>query len=104
MTDQVQQNGLLTVLAGVILMLVLGSIHAFSVFLVPLELRFGASRREVNITCSLALVIRRLWTVVFVEFRPRTPMPVPDSPSIVKLFPMRHRYAAQRRCPAQKLC
>ena len=39
-----------------LLALVLGSIHAFSVFLDPLEARFDASRAEVSLTYSLALV------------------------------------------------
>ena len=50
------RNGLLTILAGIILMFVLGSIHAFSVFLEPLENRFAATRGEVSITYSMALV------------------------------------------------
>ncbi len=45
-----------TLLGGMVLMLVLGSIHAFSVFLEPLEARFNAERTEVSFTYSLALV------------------------------------------------
>jgi predicted MFS family arabinose efflux permease len=36
--------------------MVLGSVHAFSVFLVPLEAQFGATRSQVSLTYSLALV------------------------------------------------
>ena len=35
---------------------VLGSVHAFSVFLIPIEQAFGASRSAVSLTYSFALV------------------------------------------------
>ena len=55
-TDRIDQSGLLTLLSGMILMLVLGSVHAFSVFLEPLETGFNAPRSDVSLTYSLALV------------------------------------------------
>jgi predicted MFS family arabinose efflux permease len=42
--------------AGCILSFVLGSVHAFSVFLEPLEALTGSDRAEVSLTYSLALV------------------------------------------------
>ena len=42
--------------AGVLLAAVLGSVHAFSVFLEPLEAKFGAGRAEVSLTYSIALI------------------------------------------------
>lgn len=56
------QNGTLVLLASMLLMVVLGSVHAFSVFLEPLEARFNASRSSVSLTYSFALVT--LTTVV----------------------------------------
>ena len=50
------QNGTLILLASMLLMVVLGSVHAFSVFLEPLETRFSASRSSVSLTYSFALV------------------------------------------------
>lgn len=50
------QNGKLILLASMLLMVVLGSVHAFSVFLGPLETRFEASRSAVSLTYSFALV------------------------------------------------
>lgn len=55
MTGHPTRNGLLVLLAGMMLTLVLGSVHAFSVFLEPLEARFDASRSQVSMTYSLAL-------------------------------------------------
>ena len=48
---------LVVVGAASLLAMVLGSIHAFSVFLEPLERQFGASRSSVSLTYSLALVM-----------------------------------------------
>ncbi len=45
----------MVLLAGMMLSLVLGSLHAFSVFLESLEARFGAARSDVSLTYSLAL-------------------------------------------------
>ncbi len=56
MTPSGQKTGLLTLAAASILSAVLGSVHAFSVFLAPLEASFGASRAAVSLTYSLALV------------------------------------------------
>ncbi|HUS53454.1 MAG TPA: MFS transporter [Thermohalobaculum sp.] len=50
------QSGLLVLLAASLLSLILGSVHAFSVFLEPLEASFGASRSLVSLTYSLTLV------------------------------------------------
>jgi len=47
--------GVLVLVAGMALALVLGSVHAFSVFLEPLEQQFGAGRSAVTLTYSLAL-------------------------------------------------
>ena len=55
------------VFAASILAIVLGSIHAFSVFLIPLEVRFDAPRGAVSATYSLALVA--LTTAVFFGHR-----------------------------------
>ena len=49
-------NGMHVLLAASIVSAVLGSIHAFSVFLGPLETQFSASRSVVSLTYSLALV------------------------------------------------
>lgn len=49
-------HGLRVLLAAAALAAVLGSVHAFSVFLTPLEGRFGASRSAISLTYSLALV------------------------------------------------
>lgn len=49
-------NGLGVLVAASLLTAVLGSVHAFSVFLTPLELQFGQSRGTVSLTYSLALV------------------------------------------------
>ena len=50
------RGGRLILLSACLMCMVLGSVHAFSVFLEPLETRFGASRSEVSATYSLALV------------------------------------------------
>ncbi len=55
MPQKFQRNGILVLCAGMILMLILGSIHSFSVFLEPLENSFHASRSMVSATYSLAL-------------------------------------------------
>jgi MFS family permease len=53
---QKPQNGVLILLASMLLMIVLGSVHAFSVFLESLETRFQASRSSVSLTYSFALM------------------------------------------------
>jgi hypothetical protein len=57
-------NRVYVVLSAAILAMVLGSVHAFSVFLEPLEAQFNASRTSVSLTYSFALVtltIAVLW-------------------------------------------
>jgi OFA family oxalate/formate antiporter-like MFS transporter len=49
-------TGLTVLIAALIVSAVFGSIHAFSVFLEPLELRFDEPRSAVSLTYSLALV------------------------------------------------
>lgn len=49
-------GGRLVLGAAMVLALVLGSVHAFSVFLVPMEQLYGASRSAVSATYSIALV------------------------------------------------
>ena len=51
-----QRSGILVLLASSLLCSVLGSVHAFSVFLVPLEQTFEASRSLVSLTYSFALI------------------------------------------------
>lgn len=48
-------QGALVLLSVALMALVLGSLHAFSVFLEPLETRFAAGRGPVSLTYSLAL-------------------------------------------------
>ena len=50
------QRGRTVLIACSVLTLVLGSVHAFSVFLEPFEARFEASRASVSLTYSFALV------------------------------------------------
>jgi len=51
-----QSVGLRVLFAASLLTLVLGSLHAFSVFVEPLEAAYGASRQSVSLTYSIALV------------------------------------------------
>lgn len=55
MTAYPGRNGRLVLTAGMLLALVLGSLHAFSVFLEPLEAEFNVVRSLVSHTYSLAL-------------------------------------------------
>ena len=48
-------QGMLVLVAAAMLAVVLGSIHAFSVLLIPLEMLLDASRASVSATYSLAL-------------------------------------------------
>jgi len=50
------RTGLIVLISASIMAAVLGSIHAFSVFLAPLEAEFGVTRSQVSLTYSLALV------------------------------------------------
>lgn len=56
MTDTNSHHSVLVLLAASLLAAVLGSVHAFSVFLTPLETVFSASRGMVSLTYSMALV------------------------------------------------
>ena len=51
-----EKRGLVVLTAGSCMGFVFGSVHAFSVFLQPLEQAFGASRADVSLTYSIALV------------------------------------------------
>ena len=50
------QSGKLVLFASMLLMMVFGSIHVFSIFLVPMEEQFKASRSAVSLIYSLSLV------------------------------------------------
>ena len=57
MKEQViNSSSLLTLLAGITVTTVLGSIHAFSVFLQPLESQLQAGRAEISLIYSGALI------------------------------------------------
>ena len=49
------RRGILVLAGSIVLMVVLGSVHGFSVFLEPAEVRFGAGRADISLTYSLAL-------------------------------------------------
>ena len=55
MSDKPSQSGFRVLLAASLVSAVLGSIHAFSVFIEPLEEMFAASRSSVSLTYSFAL-------------------------------------------------
>ena len=55
-----ERQGTTVICAASILCFVLGSIHAFSIFLEPLEARFSASRSQVSLIYSLALIMLTL--------------------------------------------
>lgn len=55
MSETGSYQGTLVLISASVLAVVLGSVHAFSVFLIPLETSFGASRSLVSATYSLAL-------------------------------------------------
>lgn len=56
MSEPSTHKGLIVLAAASLVAAVLGSIHAFSVFIAPLEATFGAPRSAVSLTYSLALV------------------------------------------------
>ena len=56
MTGHSEPRGLVVLLAASLLSCVLGSVHAFSVFLVPLEAQFDAARSSVSLIYSFALI------------------------------------------------
>ncbi|MEM6375497.1 MAG: hypothetical protein AAF686_04605, partial [Pseudomonadota bacterium] len=49
-------RGILVVTAASVLLVVLGSVHAFSVFLQPLERQFGVGRGQISLIYSGALI------------------------------------------------
>ncbi len=56
MAAERNKTGLLILIAAAIVSTVLGTVHGFSVFLEPLEAKFQASRSQVSLTYSAALV------------------------------------------------
>ncbi len=68
-----RQTGTWVIAAASLLCGVLGSVHAFSVFLVPLETQSGAQRSEVSLTYSLALVAITAMVLVGPRFYGRVP-------------------------------
>ena len=57
-------SGAYVLIAASLVSAVLGSVHAFSVFLVPLEAAFGVGRGTVSLTYSFALVFLTLTVLV----------------------------------------
>jgi OFA family oxalate/formate antiporter-like MFS transporter len=51
------RNGILVLAGSIMLMLVLGSVHAFSIFLGSIEEEFGTTRSNASLTYSLALAV-----------------------------------------------
>lgn len=68
MDDKPSQTGLLVLLAASLVSTVLGSIHAFSVFIEPLEQMFAANRSAVSLTYSLALAALTLAVLIGPRF------------------------------------
>lgn len=56
MGEDSEKSGILVTLGASLLSAILGSVHAFSVFLVPLEATFGVSRTFSSLTYSIALL------------------------------------------------
>lgn len=69
-------NGILVLIASSLVAAVLGSIHAFSVLLVPLEAIFGIARATASLTYSLALVCLTTLVLIgpalYARFKPAT--------------------------------
>ena len=65
-----------TLLACMLITLVLGSIHAFSVFLIPFEQLLGASRSQISLIYSAALVCLTLMVLVGYKIYPLFSAPV----------------------------
>ncbi|MEM7270851.1 MAG: MFS transporter [Pseudomonadota bacterium] len=67
-------HGGLALISAALLSSVLGSVHAFSVFLEPLEAQFGATRAMVSLTYSFALIALTAAVlsggVIFARWRP----------------------------------
>ncbi|MEM7269152.1 MAG: MFS transporter [Pseudomonadota bacterium] len=55
MRGHLDRSAVLAVSGAALLSMALGSVHAFSVFLIPMEEVFGASRSAISLTYSLAL-------------------------------------------------
>ena len=56
MTEAVRPRPYLTLLAGILVTGSLGSVHAFSVFIGPLEATLGAARSDISLIYAMALV------------------------------------------------
>ena len=69
-------NGSLVLAAAMVLTGALGSVHAFSVFLAPMEQAFSAGRAEVSLTYSFALVCLTLAVLAGHRVFARLPPPV----------------------------
>lgn len=73
-TSQVsEKNGRRVIAAAGLLCLVLGSVHAFSVFLVPLETAYSASRAKVSLIYSFALITLTISVLVGPRYFHRLP-------------------------------
>ena len=70
------RNGVLTLAGGSVLTFVLGSIHAFSVFVEAWENLLGASRADVSLTYSLALAALTASVLLGHRIYPRLAPPV----------------------------
>ena len=68
-------KGPLTTLAVSLILTALGSIHAFSVFVVPLEEKFGVGRSDVSLTFSLSLVSLTLAVLIGHRIYGKLPAP-----------------------------
>ncbi|MEM9212332.1 MAG: MFS transporter [Pseudomonadota bacterium] len=68
-------KGPLTTLAVSLILTALGSIHAFSVFVVPLEEKFGVSRSDVSLTFSLSLMSLTLAVLIGHRIYGKLPAP-----------------------------
>ncbi|MBT3558597.1 MAG: MFS transporter [Rhodospirillales bacterium] len=57
-------SGILVLAGSMLLMLVLGSVHAFSIFLTSIESEFNASRSNASLTYSLALAVLTIHVLI----------------------------------------
>ncbi len=64
MKEQAGQSGRRVLAAALLLSFVLGTVHAFSLFLEPLEARFDVGRAEASLTYSFALVVLTLGVLI----------------------------------------
>ena len=67
------ENGRRVIAAAGLLCLVLGSVHAFSVFLVPLEAAYSASRAQISLIYSFALITLTISVLIGPKFFHRLP-------------------------------